>query len=288
MSSFFHLAGIIPVASKPTGFKLPWDDCLIPIAPDYFAIDNAIYQAAMAGCETIWLVANESTVPLVRKRVGDYIYDPLSVGTHKRRFAPDKHRRMIAVYYVPIPPGEEHKENCLPWAIIRGALTANDISGAISKWTMPDAFWVSFPFGLWDVNEIREHRKTISSKTPVYLEHEGQTARDGRHLSFSFNQEDLEGYTETFRQLENEMSIPVHSEKEHFTNEIDLGIMFSEERPEEVVSVEPSWFHQITSWDEYRAALGDPRTGQLKSPGKIFLHYKEWNPISEEDNEDLE
>ena len=52
----FHLAGIIPVAGQPLEFNMPWHDSLMPIAPDYLALERSVVECAYAGCETIWIV----------------------------------------------------------------------------------------------------------------------------------------------------------------------------------------------------------------------------------------
>ena len=72
-----HLAGIVPVVTKSMNFQLDWHDCLMPIAPNFYAIERAVLECAYAGCNTIWIVANDDTTPLVRHRIGDFIQDPI-------------------------------------------------------------------------------------------------------------------------------------------------------------------------------------------------------------------
>jgi hypothetical protein len=67
-----HLAGIVPVVTKQMDFQLDWHDCLMPIAPNFYAIERAVLECAYAGCKTIWIVANDDTTPLVRHRIGDF------------------------------------------------------------------------------------------------------------------------------------------------------------------------------------------------------------------------
>ena len=55
----FQLAGIIPVAGQPLDFNMSWSDCLMPIAPNYTAVEASVVECAMAGCETIWIVCND-------------------------------------------------------------------------------------------------------------------------------------------------------------------------------------------------------------------------------------
>jgi len=281
MSNFFHLAGIIPVASKPTGFDLPWDDCLIPLAPNFFAIELAVYQAAMAGCETVWVVCPLDTVPLVRKRLGDFTYDPTTIGAKRLSKMPDKYRKIIPIYYVPIPEKEEHKSACIPWSIIKGATVAHSISAGISKWTTPDKFYVSFPYGVFNPKQIREHRKLISSKNNFMLYHNGAVA-DNKHLSFTFSQLEYKHFYNNFKDHENSVIVPGESSFDHFTEEVDLNLLFKDLVIEDTNYVELDWFHQIDTWDNYRAYLSDDKSNEIHFPGKIFISYHEWNPIAED------
>jgi len=236
----------------------------------------------MAGCETIWVVGNMETVPLVRKRIGDFIYDPTTIGSNPFSKNPDKHRRLVSIYYVPITEFEGHRSNCLPWSIIKGAEFANDISGAISKWTRPKMFWVSFPYGITEPKHLREFRKSISKEQNTFLRYDEETVLDGKHLPFTFGQEDLARFLEHFREYENQMSINSQDEDEYFTEKATLGIIVKESEMNIDNVIDLSWYHQIDSWDNYRSFLSDSETREVKSPGKIFIHYKEWNPISEE------
>ena len=73
----FHLAGLIPIAGQPLDYKMDFPDCMMPISQNYTLIEHAVYECAMAGCETIWLICNDDIAPLIRYRVGDSIQDPV-------------------------------------------------------------------------------------------------------------------------------------------------------------------------------------------------------------------
>ena len=102
----FHLAGIVPIAGQPLEFGFPWHDSLMPIASNYMAIEHAVQECAMAGCETIWVVCHNDTQPLIRHRLGEWILDPAARTTGL--FAGDQERR-IPIFYVPIHPKDRHK-----------------------------------------------------------------------------------------------------------------------------------------------------------------------------------
>ena len=76
----FHLAGVVPIAGQALDFDFPWHDSMMPVGEKYLAIERAIQECAMAGCETIWVVCHMDTQAIVRERVGDWVYDPVSLG----------------------------------------------------------------------------------------------------------------------------------------------------------------------------------------------------------------
>ena len=73
----FHLAGIIPVHGQEFDFGFDWHDTLMPIAPNYTAVERAVVECAYAGCSTIWIVVSDEMEPLIRYRIGDYVQDPV-------------------------------------------------------------------------------------------------------------------------------------------------------------------------------------------------------------------
>ena len=101
----FHLAGIIPVAGGHTSLKFPFPDVMLPIANDYTLLDAAVVECAYAGCDTIWIVCNDDTAPLLRYRIGDYIQDPsyyyFNTSVNKDQ------RRRIPIFWVPQHPKEK-------------------------------------------------------------------------------------------------------------------------------------------------------------------------------------
>ena len=68
-----HLAGIIPVANLKTDFDIDTPEILLPVEPGFTAIQKSVFECAMAGCRTIWIVANEDLAPIVRQRVGEWV-----------------------------------------------------------------------------------------------------------------------------------------------------------------------------------------------------------------------
>ena len=72
-----HLAGIIPLANFKDNYKLPYDSFMLPIENDFTLIQKSVFECALAGCSTIWIVANDDLAPLVKKHIGEWVYDPV-------------------------------------------------------------------------------------------------------------------------------------------------------------------------------------------------------------------
>ena len=72
--SRLHLAGIITVANLETDFGMAIPDPILPIAQNFSAIQKSVFECAMAGCNTIWIVANNDLAPIIRETVGEWVY----------------------------------------------------------------------------------------------------------------------------------------------------------------------------------------------------------------------
>ena len=77
MGTHIHTAGIIPVANLKTEIDTPIPEILLPVNNGFTAIQKSVFECALAGCNTIWIVANNDLAPIIRKVVGDWIYDPV-------------------------------------------------------------------------------------------------------------------------------------------------------------------------------------------------------------------
>jgi len=167
----FHLAGVIPVGGQKLDFNFPWHDSLMPVANDLTAVENAVVQCSYAGCESIWIVSHREMQPILRDRIGDWIYEygSLLQASFAQKMKPD-HLKPVSIYYVPIHPKDRDRRDCLAWSVVYGSLRAFHISKIISSWVVPDKYFVSFPYGLVSNKSIYENRSLISSKNNFYME----------------------------------------------------------------------------------------------------------------------
>ena len=163
---------------------MEWDSSLIPIAPNYTALEATVYECLHAGCTSIWIVANDDVAPLIRLRLGETATDIDSI--ERGRFATfggDKHIE-VPIYYVPIHPKHRNKVDNYSWSTIYGCNVAYWIMRKFSKQVTPDRYYISFPMGMIDPKEVQAHRSRLRKSPPFYFSYEGKTVKDGLPLSF--------------------------------------------------------------------------------------------------------
>lgn len=183
MASKKHIAGIIPVAGLKSDFNMPWHESLMPLAPNYLAIERAVLECAYAGCDTIWLVCSDDVTPLIRYQVGELVQDPVY---NYRHFEYNKQgvKKPIRIYYVPISIRDINKRDNLAWSAIHGARTANKILKNLSCHIAPNKFWIAWPYGFYHPSVTREIRREIAEKD-VVLSYANKTFKDNLYLGFT-------------------------------------------------------------------------------------------------------
>ena len=181
-----HLAGIIPVSGLKSDFNMPWHESLMPLGPNYLAVERAVAECAYAGCDSIWIVCNDDVTPLIRHQVGEKLQDPVY---NYRHFEINKGdvKKPIRIYYVPLAIKDINKRDNLAWSAIFGAQTASKILGSLSSHLSPDKFYIAWPYGYYDPWLLREHRKSILEGN-VVLESNNETIKDNKYLAFTLEQ----------------------------------------------------------------------------------------------------
>lgn len=290
-SASFHLAGIIPVAGMPNNINLGLPNCMAAIAENYTAIEHAVVQCAYAGCETIWIVCNDDTAPVIKHTLGDFVQDPVYINRTMTRF-PSEHKQEIPIFYVPIHPKDRDKRDCYGWSVLHGALSAYHISKQMSKWVIPDRFFVSFPTGIYDPAIMRDSRKQISSDQRFYLTYDNKSIRDGLPLSFTFDGEDFKMFRRHVREKgtggwyaprknEKYPSRKLPIEKRYSARYFSLDIVFASAIMEEANKVEVPWFHSIEDWDCYRKYLASDDALMIERPN-LLLPRSYFKPIGKD------
>jgi hypothetical protein len=277
-----HLAGVVPVGGKPLDFKMPWHDSLIPVAPDYLAIERAIYECALAGCDTIWVVAHKGYTPLIRKRIGDFISDPVSLNSI---ISPIINRRDIPIYYVPISPKDQEVRDCLSWSALYGAEMAYRVCYFISKWIQPKRFYCAFPYGITPDKTIRENRNILKKERNVIFSHNGKSVKDGLHMSFVFDFYDYK----ICRDIVKKRNIKDLKERAKIdaTNFSILDV-FSHLDLQDCLMVELPWFYDISSWEGYRNFLASQEAATVVKNKYVFINNQRRNFRNYEDEKEYD
>ena len=185
-----NVAGIIPISGWKSSFDLPWPDYLQPIREGYLAAERAVYECAIAGCDSIWIVCSDDVAPLLKTRIGDYILDPKYFKQKDFVKRKDYHEKWIPIFYTPISMKDRDRRDSLGWSILHGALTSFVISNKMSRWVSPTKYFVSFPYGIYNPDILKNHLDTIRGPESFYLSHEGETVKDNKYLAFTFFPED--------------------------------------------------------------------------------------------------
>tara|TARA_B100001250_G_C19799826_1_gene790499 strand:- start:696 stop:1574 length:879 start_codon:yes stop_codon:yes gene_type:complete len=258
-----HLAGIIPVSSIPLNYNTPYHPCLLPLNDDYLMIHRSIMECAWAGCETIWIVMDHDITPIFRKVVGDYVYDPVN---YYRPMDPDKlaKRTMIPIYFTTVDSKNRGKRDTYGWSIIEGAYMAYRVSNQLSKWIVPDMYYVSFPWSLYPPDIVREHRKLISSNDRFRITTRGEGIKHGKMLGFTFNKQDFINCRAWVRKNgtgryvpggeKNEQGIPrelLPPEERWSARHFQLDEVFSQ-LGDAAGTLDLSYYHDATSFEGYR------------------------------------
>jgi len=259
MSNHVHLAGIIPIANSNIDFATNVPVSMLPINEAMVVIQKSIVECAVVGCQTIWIVANDDMAPIIRKTIGDWVYDP--VYYNRKHKYPSEVRKEIPIYYVPVLPKNRDRRDSYGWSVLSGIHSAWFVANKLSKWLVPEKYYVSFPYGMYDIYQLREHRKKIANlKYNFFLSHEGKSVKDNLHLPFTMmaqdfkkcrqhvNSETTRTYYNTDEQYPSK-KLPL-SERWSARN-FDFNTVFKEVDETEAVKVNTDWFFQIDSWENY-------------------------------------
>jgi len=257
-----HLAGIIPVANLQTDYEIETPEILMPVNAGFTAIQKSVFECSLAGCNTIWIVANQDLAPIVKKVVGEWVYDPVYYNQEQKRFYRE-HRREIPIYYIPIDDKDMNRRDSYGWSILHGVNTAWWVGNRLSRWLVPDKYFISFPMAAHDVYSIRQYRKEISSEQNFFLTYENKTVKDNLPLSFTMKGQDYLNCRRNITAIstrktritpEGRQNLPL-SER-WSARFFDLSTVLDKMDTDNGIKQEADWFFDLTSWQGYKNFLG--------------------------------
>ena len=272
-----HLAGIVPIANVKTDHSNVLPEVLVPVDNGFAAIQKSVYECALAGCNTIWIVANDDMIPIVRKTVGEWIYDPVYYRRDFSKFYSEQ-RKEVPIYYVPIHPKDRERRDSYGWSVLCGIHSAWRASYKLSQWIIPQKYYVSFPLGLFDVECVRTHRREISHKEKNFLfSFEDQTIKQSLPLSFTMTGEDFKLCRRHINQLTTKEYLPPSPGQQYPTEKLPLTQRWSarhfplsevfqplETGTKQTIKVEVEWFYDARAWSTYVEYLAS--SNQIVAP----------------------
>lgn len=293
----FHLAGIIPLAHPPFDFEMPWHDCLMPIDKKFLAIERSVLECAIAGCETIWIVAHRDIIPLLRYKIGEKVLDPASYRPFEKWAS--LFRKNTPIYYVAIHPKDRDKRDGMMWSILYGAYLSKRICTNMSAYVSPKRYFVSFPYGVYDPFFLRDFRTDLSSDKDFFISYEQKTVKDGEYLAFTFDEVQSKEMRKLFKlKATGYKDTSPESPRDKFNT--PTKILPIEERwsgrflsLEDIIGeiktrnstleVEIDWYHNISSWENYRAYLSSNNRFEKPWYDYIKINEFDWGPVGYEE-----
>ena len=260
-----HLAGIIPVAQLVTDHESITPDVLTLLEPRFTAIQKAVMACAMAGCKTIWIVANNDLAPIVKQAVGEWVHDPVY---YKREFTKfySNVRKEVPIYYVPIHPKDLDRRDSYGWSVLHGIYSSWFVSYKISRWILPEKYFIAFPMSVYDYRILRELRPQIQDANKNFtLTYDNKTVLDGLPISFTMKGEDYLECRRNINKTTTREYLPpslgqLPTEKRPLNERwsarfFDLPTVFQKLNLTKALTHEIDWFYDITSWDQYRSYM---------------------------------
>jgi hypothetical protein len=253
-----HIAGIIPVAAPPLEFNFPWHDSLMPIGKDYHAIERAVHSAAKAGCNTIWIVLHRESQPLIKKKIGNWVYDPRTVCIDTSPFT---RKKEVPVFYIAVRPTDKGRRDSQAWSALYGAKMAARAALKISKWIMPARYLVVSPYGITSEDSFEKARDFIDEESNLLFTHNNSTFIENNHMPYMFDQDDWDMLDRDF--------------KENYTYD-DSRRTFSEVYAKldtkKCLEFPVDWHYDISDWEKYKLFLKSKHADGLKRPGYLVTH----------------
>jgi hypothetical protein len=188
------------------------------------------------------------------------------------------HRKEIPIYYVPIHPKDRDRRDSYGWSVLYGAHTAWYTAYKISKWILPDNYYISFPMSIYDVYDIRQYRKQIADpKVNFFLSHDGQTIKNNLPIAFTMKGEDFKKCRNSVNQKTTREFLPPLANQKYPSQKLPINERWSarkfklqdvfeclDHKGSEPVKID--WYYDLSSWCEYSKYLGSEKV--IKAPKK--------------------
>jgi hypothetical protein len=251
-----QIAGIISTVGPELEFNMPWHDSLMPIGADYHAVERAVHTAAGAGCDTIWVVLDRAAQPIIKKKVGQWVYDPTSVWNE---YTPFMSKLQIPIYYICVQPRDLNRRDSQGWGALYTSKVVHYISSKMSMWCAPKRYLFISPYGVSDEETITKTRALLNSKKDIAYMYNGKSFLDDVHLPFTFGWDQYKVLQQhaltTFRGKEDRLK--------------KISEVFAPLKLENMEQVQLSSHTDISNWAGYKSLLAGE---EIKRPKYLVSH----------------
>ena len=287
-----HTAAIIPINSQLMDFRMPWADCLQPIAPDFLSIERTVLECATAGCKTIWVICPYEIQSLLRHRLGDCVQDPV---WYNRKYVrrPNANNKEIPIYFIPVHSKDRDKRDSVVWNMLYGCLAVEKLCKQMSRWLIPQKYYISFPNVVYPSQFVRKYRDDITKRDRFLISHNGETIMDGKHLPATITMTDVKFLLKKFREQATGLWDGNSPKRGHWPSEkhslenrysgryITVKDIFQHlEVKQDTKIMTTSWFYSLDSWASFCEYIGSKERLLISRPKQQLLKYKEWGGIA--------
>lgn len=253
----------------------------MPINHDFTLLDLAVYECACAGVKSIWISINDDWAPVVKKRLRDYVMDPV---WQKRTLdpMPYQNKRLIPIFLVPCHARYYNTRDSEGWGYINAALYASLSARRISNFLIPDVFYATSPYVVYEPSYISKFRKIIQDKKRFMFESDGKNFLNDSHHAFTFLKEDIKTvrkyindnatmrYTksEEYEQTgEGRLLKQLPKEERYSGKKFGLNDLFSHLDEKDYHKEQLNWSYTMNSWGDYREYMRDGK--EFKKPSLL-------------------
>jgi len=172
--------------------------------------------------------------------------------------------------------------------VLHGIYSAWWVGNKISKWLIPEKYFVSFPMGVYDIYSLRQHRQDIADRRfNFFLTYGGKTVKDNVPLPFAMRGEDFISCRRNVNKLTTREYLPPLEGQKYPSQKLplnqrwsartfDFDKVFDKVEETKAKKIELDWYHDISFWSEYRAFLGSGNVIKKPYEGltKPHIHAK--------------
>lgn len=288
----FTSVGIVPVIGAgevKKGYGTKWDPYLLPIGYGHTIIQRSVLECIWAGAKSVWVVCNPDTKPLLKYQLGHWTTDPAVMEKGHEKVMNNQPR--IPIYYVPMDLDCVKKWDTVAWAILVGARTAYETWGRVSRFHIPENFYVSFPYAAYSPRffyayplrgQMYKKKRNIYLATP-----EGKSVLDGEHVGFSFQGAKIFDYMKRVEYIERKECFDLRCKNKITGNDdvdalrelLSLKNIFGHESmlDENDIVAKLPWYYDMTKWQGYCDFLGSKHQKQSKH----WWRYRMFHPRSQ-------